>query len=463
MDVLTEIKKLAEFKIGQVSAWEVVSGTSFADYEDLTQAVNSYKTGALDSKIVMLSTLAGAEMPDVVKTLLLESLKNTSLTIKSKEVIVSSTFEGAAIVYLPTMEVGSKNVSKCCSDCYVLIGVEPLDFSAVTNGVCMFYNCRNLRGLSISDLSSLKNGSYAFYGCSNLTDILFTDLSSLTDATSMFNGCRSLKEFKIHELPALYTGQDMFSSCVSLENLQISVPVLLNGESMFLNCSSLQSLTLTDTGKIQNGGSMFGNCSSLTSISIEGLDHLINANGMFSNCKKMTSISALYLPEVLSANYMFQGCNSVSSFLFKDGSFVNTTTFQNIFANCNSLKSITGLCLSNVYLDKSTNITDLYYRQAILLSLPSSLTDCELQGTLYRSGFTLTNCPNLSAASLFSWVAALYDWETNEESKTTIDSDHTLYLTSAQLSTLEEYEGDGTMTGAEVIEQAMTYGWNLSE
>lgn len=463
MDILTEIKRLAEFKAGQVSSWKEVSGTSLVDYEDLVQAVDSYKTGDLDAEIVILSVLAGAEMPDEVKALLLESFKTTSLTIKSKEEIVSSTFEGANIVYLPTMKVGSENVSKCCKYCSMLTCVEPLDFSAVTDGSDMFYNCRNLKGLAIPDLSSLKKGSYAFYGCANLTDILFTDLSSLTDGSSMFSGCKSLKEFKIHELPALSAGESMFANCVSLKNLQISIPELLNGASMFSKCSSLQSLTLTDTNKIQNGGSMFSDCSSLTSISLEGLDSVMNANSMFSNCKKITSISALYLPKLGSANYMFQGCTSVSSFLFMDGSFVNTTTYQNIFANCNSLKSIAGFCLSNALLDKSAGITDLYYQKAILLSLPSSLTDCELQGTLYRSGFSLTNCPKLSAASLFSWVAALYDWETNEENKTTIDSDHTLYLTSAQLSTLEEYEGDGTKTGAEVIEQAITYGWNLSE
>ena len=463
MDILTTIKKLATNKANQASVWKLITGNLYSAFDSLVQALTNYKIGKLDAKIAELSSLEGAELPSNVKTIILDSIKNTASMVSSVETIGASTFEDSSIVYLPTLEVAEENVTACCKNCSMLMSVEPLDFSSVKYGKEMFYNCTHLKYVLISDLSSLKTGAYAFSKCTSLTTILFSDLSSLTDGSYMFSGCLNLEEFAISDLPALSAGSYMFSQCYSFSNLQLSVPSLINGDGMFYGCSSLKSITLSGLSNLSNGGSMFRGCGVLANLTFDSFQSVKNANSMFYGCYNLASLDELYLPLISSANFMFQSCSALSSIVFKEGSFAVASSLLGIFYGCTKLKSIVGLRLSGLYLDYSTGVSESSYQQAVLLSLPSSLTDCELQGTLYRSGFTLTGCPNLSAASLFSWVAALYDWETNSESKTTIDSDHTLYLTSEQLSTLEEYEGDGTMTGAEVIEQAISYGWNLSE
>ncbi len=463
MDVLTSIKNLATSKANQVSAWKRITGNLYSAYDSFVQALTNYNIGKLDVKIAELSSLEGAELPNEVKAIILNSIKNTASTISSVTTIGVSTFEGSSIVYLPTLEVSGETVTACCKNCSMLICVEPLDFSSVKYGGEMFYNCIHLKRLLISDLSSLKTGARSFFNCASLATISFSDLSSLTDGTSMFSGCYSLKDFTISDLPVLRAGYYMFSQCYSLTNLQLDVPSLINGEGMFLGCSSLKSLTLSGLSKLTNGGSMFRGCGSLEKLTFDSLQSVVNANTMFYGCYKLASLDELYFPLIGSANFMFQLCTSLSSIVFKEGSFAVAQSLYGIFSGCTKLKSVVGLQLSGLYLDYSSGVSESNYQKAVNLSLPSVLTDCELQGTLYRSGLSLTNCPNLSAASLFSWVAALYDWETNPESKTTIDADHTLYITSTQLSTLEEHEGNGTMTGAEVIEQAMAYGWNLSE
>lgn len=465
MDILIEIKKLANHKVATVTSWKTISGNSYSDYDDLITAVTDYQIGKLDAKLSELQTVEGAEMPYAAKEALLNAVKNTASIVNAIESLTASVFEGTEIVYLPTKKVESDTMSACCKNCRMLICVEPLDLSSIADFSYTFYNCTNLKKVIIPDLSSVTKGAYAFYGCASLNSIPFQDLSLLKDGTAMFARCKNLSEFNISDLPKLSEGSSMFASCSSLKSLQLSLPVLYNGSSMFSGCSSIESLELSDLPNLANGSSMFNGCSRLSNLTLGSLTKLSYAANMFFGCSSLTSIEGLYVPSIASADSMFASCSSVVSISFKDGSLVSALSFFSTFAYCKKIQSVVGLRLSGVCLDLSSGTikTSENYQRAIQISLPSSLIDCELQGTLYRSGFTLTGCPNLSAASLFSWVAALYDWETNEESKTTIDSDHTLYLTSEQLATLEEYEGDGTKTGAEVIEQVMSYGWNLSE
>lgn len=463
MEILTAIKKLAATKAEQVIAWNNSQGVFASNYNDLTQAVQTFIIGKLDAKLAELSFLDGAEISNSEKDRLLNLIKETGLKISSISSLTSFALKDSNIAYCPSIAVGSSDLSYCFSNNSFLFAVEPLDCASVTNANYIFYNCTNLSQIKISDFTSLKSGEYAFCKCQNLTSLSFSDLAALTSGSYMFQDCVKLKIPSELSLPVLSNGSWMFCNCKQIDFIQLNLPELTDGRSMFSGCSSLNSISITGLSKLSLCASMFLNCTALKSVEVTDLPKLTSAIDFFATCTQLTSLSELYLPLLKDATRMFLNCYKLSSISFKTGSLVKTNVFFRTFDQCLSLARINGLCLAGVYLDLSSNITSETYLTAIKLSLPSSLTDCELQGTLYRSGFTLVECPNLSAASLFSWVAALYDWETNEESKTTIDSDHTLYLTSAQLSTLEEYEGDGTKTGAEVIEQAITYGWNLSE
>ncbi len=463
MGVLTEIKKLADCKSEQYKKWKDATSINKADYAELTDSVKNYNIGDLDAAIIDLSAREGAEIPDAVKELLLNYIKNGNSLLESVDTLTSSLFSRSDIIYCKSLSIGSTDMSRCFNECSLLYYVEPLDFSSVTKVNYLFYNCINLQVALISDLSSAENGEYAFYNCANLTSLNFDNLTSLRTGDSMFYNCFKLTELSFTALPELLTGNNMLRACKNLRAVSLDLPKLQNSTSFLNGCSSLENISLTGLSILRLADSMMVNCTALKSVQLAELTSLTSANRMFQNCSVLTSLEELSMPAVLTLNYIFAYCSRLTSLSFKAGSLVVAETMDSAFKSCSSLQSIDGLCLSGLYLDLSDGITEETYVNSNVLALPSSLVDCELQGTLYRSGLDLRNCTKLSAKSLFTWVAALYDWETNEESKTTIDSEHILYLTASQQSTLEEYEGDGTKTGAEVIEQAIMYGWSLSE
>lgn len=463
MGVLTEIKKLADCKSEQYKKWKEATSINKADYAEFTDSVKNYNVGDLDAAIISLSVLEGAGMPDAVKELLLNYIKNGNSLLESVDTLTSSLFSRSDIIYCKSLSIGSTDMSRCFNECSLLYFVEPLDFSSVTKVNYLFYNCINLQVALISDLSSAENGEYAFYNCANLKSLNFDNLTSLTKGDFMFYNCSKLSELPFNAMPELLTGKSMFSFCLALKSVSLDLPKLETATGFLNGCSLLKNISITDLSNLKLADSMMQNCVALKSAQLPELPSLTSAIRMFNACSALTSLPELYMPAVLSIDRIFAACSSLSSVSFKAGSLVVTKTMYSAFNLCSSLQSIDGLCLSGLYLDLSDGITEETYTNSNNLILPSSLVDCELQGTLYRSGLDLRNCTKLSAKSLFTWVAALYDWETNEESKTTIDLDHTLYLTASQQSTLEEYEGDGTKTGAEVIEQAIMYGWNLSE
>ena len=91
----------------------------------------------------------------------------------------------------------------------------------------------------------------------------------------------------------------------------------------------------------------------------------------------------------------------------------------------------------------------------------NSLSDCRLSGTLYKSGVNLRQATMLSSESLYSWMKALYDWETNEEGKTTDDEDHVLYMSAAQQQALTDYTGEDGENGEDAYLEAIAKGWTI--
>ena len=84
-----------------------------------------------------------------------------------------------------------------------------------------------------------------------------------------------------------------------------------------------------------------------------------------------------------------------------------------------------------------------------------------LQGTLYRSGFSIASCP-LTAESLYTWFVALYDWTNNPEAKTTDDTTHILTVNATSLANMQEYTPTEGLSGEAIYKQALDRGWIIA-
>ena len=135
------------------------------------------------------------------------------------------------------------------------------------------------------DTSRVTNMNYMFYNCSNLTSVNCSnwDTSNVTNMISMFYGCTSLTKL---DLSSFNTSK------------------ITNMNSMFRDCTSLTSLGLSsfDTSNVTNMNYMFYNCSSLTSLNFEnlnlskmpyttsGANYKYNCSSMFTNCTALTEL-----------------------------------------------------------------------------------------------------------------------------------------------------------------------------
>ena len=474
MDILSDIKALAVAKGEQVQAWKEKQGVIKTDYDELIAAVSALSVGDLDKEIIKLTSLSGAEMPDEVKESLLSAVKSTEEAISVVTSLGAATLQGSDIVYCRTLPVTGTSLSHCFAKCAHLYVVEPITCDSVTD-LSFFCAESPLRAIRISGLTSVINMQSSFNSCSSLSSLTLSEgsMSAVTNMYQCFYGCSSLSSLTLPEgsMSAVTSMGYCFYGCSSLSSLTLpegSMSTVTNMQSSFSGCSSLSSLTLPE-GSLSAVTSMaccFQSCSSLSSLTLpEGsMSAVTSMSQCFSSC---SSLSSLTLPEgsmsaVTNMGQCFYGCSSLSSLTLPEGSLKENLTAYLMLSGCSKLTKVENFTLQGVALTTASYTDSSAYKNAIDFRPPSSLVDFEYSGTLYRSGVTLKNCPNLTAKSLFSWAAALYDWETNSESLTTDDTEHVLYMTAAQQSVLTAYEGDGTMTGEGVYEQLITYGWELS-
>lgn len=165
-----------------------------------------------------------------------------------------------------------------------------------------------------------------------------------------------------------------------------------------------------------------------------------NLNKIFFECEVLTSVTGLTCSEATDMGYAFYLCKKITSITLEGGT-AKVKNFAYAFLACSELTTISGLDLTS-----ATNITMIWGTN----DLPK-LTSCVLSGTLYISGVYLKYLPALDEESLKSWVSALYDWTTNPESKTSTSTDHILYMSSAQQTTV----------GDEMLAAAVEKGWTI--
>ena len=384
----------------------------------------------------------------------------------AKAVIVSSLFEACKSINGLTLPSGS--------------------FAIAADARSMFDGCMSLTELTLTEGSfgAVTNANNMFYGCSSLTGLTLPEGSfgAVTSALQMFDFCSSLTELTLPEgsFGAVNDSKAMFYGCTSLTELTLpdgSFVTTTNASYMFYVCSSLTELTLPEGsfGAVTNANNMFDGCRSLTRLTLpEGsFGAVTNANNMFYGCSSLTELT---LPATISAkatNNTFFDCSSLTS-IDLHGMTRHALQMCKLFNGCILLKSVTGLDLSglaltvddllNANIGISTSgaaeeafsivVRNLFYNC-------NSLSDCRLSGILYKSGVNLQLAKMLSAESLYSWVKSLYDWETNEEGKTTDDEDHVLYMSAAQQQALTDYTGENGENGEDAYLEAISKGWTI--
>ena len=383
----------------------------------------------------------------------------------------------------------------------------PKQLPVCTSMSYIFENCRNLDiDIEFTYLPKVIRLDVAFSGCSSLSSVtLPTEMPALTSMNSAFSGCSSLSSVTLPtELPALTSMDLAFDVCRSLSSVTLptETPALTTLAGSFRSCISLSSVTLpTEMPALTSLWETFSGCSSLSSVTLPSeMPALISMSFAFSGCSSLSSVTLpTELPALTAMNYAFKGCSSLSTPLDIDCTNVLTIANCNIFNgcknipsltlhstanihnfsyfiyNCTSLTSVTGLDLSNAFLSvdevkqvaaaNKTTISDAnaetVYRQTSWLGCTQTntkLTNMPLQGTLYRSGFSIASCP-LTAESLYTWFVALYDWTNNPEAKTTDDTTHTLTVNATSLAKMQEYVPVDGVSGEDIYLQAIEKGW----
>lgn len=447
-------------KVMCVGGFKDISGETVADYDEIVRRVRELRRGELDMTLARLMNLEEdtsiwCSFKDITIPPFVTGMK--SLLAENEKILSSATsladLKGTDVFYIKTMDGAQPEVLKAaCSHNDKLIFVEPQDYSATTNARNAFRDCKSLRAFE-------SNGT----------------LTALTDATGMFLDDLSLTRVTLHEgdLTELQEAWSMFSCTYSLQSISFpkgSLRKLTNAKNLFAmyksssdtepaDCVSLSSVTFPEgaLANVTNAYCMLYG-TKITSVTFpEGsLANVTNAYWMLGRCTSLTSVTFPEgsLAKVTNVSRLFNmpdEHNSIlSSVVFPDGALRLAENCHSMFSCSVSLERIV-----NLRLDSATDVVHLLYHC-------TSLTDCELGGTLYKSGVDLRLCTKLSARSLYTWVNALYDWSNNPEEKTTNDTNHTLYLTDAQQTTLMGYAGDDGESGEDAYLAALDKGWTIS-
>lgn len=258
-------------------------------------------------------------------------------------------------------------------------GLSNLDTSRVTNFQYCFGDNPKLKKIDLSgwDTSMLGVGSGSpndfstyemFYYDTALEEINLSgwDNSHNQSMSEMFIGCKNLK--KIIGIENLETSSvkkfyEMFMYCQSLTSLDLHKWNVSNGSEynayayMFFGCTNLKNLNIngwklySGANSESAGASMFKYCSSLTSISLDvGKNSNPSAfDDMFANC---TSLKNVTLKGNLTGQIarLFDGCTSLET---ADLSGLTTSGNYNLYStfyNNTSLKKvdISGLDFSKI-------------------------------------------------------------------------------------------------------------------
>ena len=460
MDVLTQIQRLINIKKSFINVLANI-GYAVSTFQEIISSIENHKQGDLDKSLMSALTAedAAVRMDESVYDLYERLFAQNETLLSSVDTLASKSFYETNLVYFK---------SKPCN-------------VAINDA---FKRCRSLMFAELDQATDCTTLNSTFHLCSNLVAVeLPPSLDKCKDLVFTFSTCTSLRKVNLpKQLPVCTSMAYIFENC---RNLDIDIeftylPKVVKLDIAFGGCSSLSSVTLpTEMPKLTSMNGAFQNCSSLSSVTLPSeMPALTSMTRPFNDCSSLSTPLDIDCTNVLVINscQIFNGCKNIPSLTLH--STANIHNFSYFIYNCTSLTSVTGLDLSNAFLSvdevkqvaAANKITisdadaETVYRQTPLIGCSQTntkLTNMPLQGTLYRSGFSIASCP-LTAESLYTWFVALYDWTNNPEAKTTDDTTHTLTVNATSLAKMQAYTPTEGLSGEAIYEQALDRGWIIA-
>ena len=435
MDVLRQIQRLINIKKSFINVLANI-GYVVSTFQEIISSIENHKQGDLDKSLMSALTAEdkAVRMDESVYNLYERLFAQNETLLSSVDTLASKSFYETNLVYFK---------SKPCN-------------AAINDA---FNTCRSL---------------------------MFAELDQATDCTTLNSTFRRCNNLAVVELPpSLDKCKDLrytFSICTSLRkvNLPKQLPACTSMSYIFENCRNLDiDVEFTYLPKVVRLDNAFGGCSSLSSVTLPTeMPALTSMALAFRGCSSLSTPLDIDCTNVLAITYcnMFASCKNIPSLTLH--STANIHNFSYFIYNCTSLTSVTGLDLSNAFLsvDEVKQVAaankiiisdanaETVYRQTSLMGCTQTntkLTNMPLQGTLYRSGFSIASCP-LTAESLYTWFVALYDWTNNPEAKTTDDTTHTLTVNATSLANMKTYTPTEGLSGEAIYEQALDRGWTIA-
>ena len=460
MDVLTQIQRLINIKKSFINVLANI-GYAVSTFQEIISSIENHKQGDLDKSLMSALTAedAAVRMDESVYNLYERLFAQNETLLSSINTLASKSFYGTNLVYFK---------SKPCN--------------AVINEA--FSGCRSLMFAELDQATDCTALQDTFRRCSNLVAVeLPPSLDKCKNLRATFSICTSLRKVNLpKQLPACISMAYIFENC---RNLDIDIeftylPKVTKLDNSFGGCSSLSSVTLPSAmPALTSLNHAFNSCSSLSSITLPSAMPALTSLGFaFNSCSSLSTPLDIDCTNVLTITYcnIFSGCKNIPSLTLH--STANIHNFSYFIYNCTSLTSVTGLDLSNAFLSvdevkqvaaaNKITLTDAdaqtVYRQTSWMGCSQTnkkLTNMPLQGTLYRSGFSIASCP-LTAESLYTWFVALYDWTNNPEAKTTDATTHTLTVNATSLANMKAYTPTEGLSGEAIYKQALDRGWIIA-
>ena len=252
-----------------------------------------------------------------------------------------------------------------------------LPVSVTYLGSNVFYNCSSLKKVVLP--STLKTiPEYTFNGCSSLTTVNIPE-NVISIGDYAFSECSQLKQVL---LPAALTslGNNSFSKCTSLETISIPSKTTTIPEHTFFNCTSLNSVNLPSSLKVIENNAFYG-CVALNNIKFPSS---LERFGEYSF--RNTGLTEVVIPN--SVRYIGKG----------------------VFAQCNSLKSLTAPFLGTNNAQTQTKVLGYFFTTSSSYSnnsVPSTLTSVTILDDINFGNGVFKNCSYLTDIKLPEYLNSI--------------------------------------------------------
>lgn len=307
---------------------------------------------------------------------------------------------------------GLASMFMCCENVAHIYGINNFSTANCTSLAQVFYDCYNLVELDLSTWNTNKVTTFAslFRNCRTLKNLDWISnwtTAALTTIYETFAWCWNIEKLDLHnwDVSKVTNVSYTFHQCLSLKQLNISgwnftANKITTAAYCFTNCTSLANIDLTNwkiDSKCTSIYQMFYNCYSLQSLAIPNWTITNMASGnyslgyVFANCyslKTITGTSGWKLPSG-NTTYIFSNCYSLESVDVSDWNTTASKSLASTFANCYSLRAI------NVSNWVTTNST----------SFASMFTNCYSLITVDVSGFSTANATTI--ADMFQGCVSL--------------------------------------------------------